>query len=129
MRILFLLLAIFYSREALTCSCAPYDVGAFSQKAKKVYLGKVLNTRELGDNGFSATSISVYEKFIGQPFELEEVISDSSNCRVNFVTGEAYLIFEYEQGYTNMCVTKMTKYIPELEWNLKALRIISDIRT
>ncbi|GAC20157.1 hypothetical protein [Paraglaciecola arctica] len=69
-----------------------------------------------------SVSVSVSEKFIGNPFDIEEVITGTSNCSAWFSQNQTYLVFENEKGYVSMCSMIELDYVPKLEGNLKALR-------
>ncbi|MGJ8681154.1 hypothetical protein [Paraglaciecola sp.] len=124
MKKLVLFLTLIFSSNVFACSCMKFDVVEFLKFSNKVYVGKVINIQKLGNEGRMSAALSVTEKFVGQPFDVEEVITGTSNCSADFSVNITYLVFENKNGYVSMCSMMELKYVPNLKSNLEALRHI-----
>jgi hypothetical protein len=102
-----------------------FNVVEYVKFSKKVYVGKVINVQKLGDEGKMSAALAVSEKFVGQPFDIEEVITGSGGCSAEYSLEKTYLVFENENGYVSMCSMMQLEYVPNSASNLEALRHLS----
>ena len=128
MKIFCTLLFLISSASAFACKCLEFNVGEYLKFSNKVYLGEVVSFEGFGTDGLMSVSLKVNERFVGETFNIEEVIVNTrSGCRVLLDTGETFLVFEPKGGRVNNCIMRNVKNVPDLQWNLKALRKIRQL--
>ncbi len=118
-------LTLIFSSHVFACSCTKFNVAEYIKSSNKVYIGKVINKQKLRDEGKMSAALTVSEKFVGHPSDIEEVITDNSSCSAEFSINVTYLVFENKRGHVNMCSMIKLKYVPNLTLNLETLRHIS----
>ncbi len=89
-----------------------------------MYVGEVKNAQVLGDGSRMSATLKVSERFVGDVFDQEEVITEDTSCRAFFELKGTYLVFEDKNGLVNSCTMRNIYFIDNLEQHLTALRIL-----
>ena len=110
----------FSSNSIMACSCVVYDVPTEFKESKAVFIGKVTDT----DTGFLNSYVDFRVEKSWKSVDVDEITLDIIGCdRMNFVTGETYLVYAYADGgsfFTGSCTR--TREISKAEEDLNFLK-------
>ncbi|KZN38020.1 hypothetical protein [Pseudoalteromonas luteoviolacea] len=127
MKYIILLLLLLTSSFASACKCGDFGIELSLENSQKAYIGKVIHIQSLGESGRVSASIRVSEKFAGDVYNVEEVISRATSCAQKFSIGEEYLVFEGLNGEVTQCSMRKTNRIKNLAHYIETLRVIRDL--